>query len=74
MRTRIPEEDLARLEEKVKELMGSGHWQQALEEIRAAAVLYGMGRDELVKSVAAFAIERGHVVPIQLVQTLEETG
>jgi hypothetical protein len=67
----IPAKDLEALELKVRDLMGSGEWQRALEEIRAAAVLYGESRDGLVKRVAARAIEAGHVRPIVMQESAD---
>jgi len=64
----IPEADLRRLELKTRELMGSGQWQKALEEIRAAAVLYGESSDGLVRKVISEALRQGHVRPLTQVE------
>lgn len=66
----IPADHLKELEQQVKDWMASGQWQKALEEIRAAAVLYGESRDGLVRKVIAQAFQEGHVKPLLQVDQL----
>jgi hypothetical protein len=62
----IPAAHLAALELQVGTLMAASQWQRALEEIRAAAVLYGESRDDLVRKVIRQALAEGHVSPIPM--------
>jgi len=67
----ISKQALARLEERVRSRMAEGRFQDGIQEIRSAALVYGESSNQLARKVAELALELGHVQPLQQLPTVE---
>ena len=56
---------LAKLEQKVRSLMAQGRFQEAIQEVRSMASVYGESSNELARKVAELALELGHAQPLR---------
>lgn len=58
--------ELDQLVENVRRLMVEGDWPTAIERVREEADRLGVPSDDLVRQVAARAIDLGHVKPLRM--------